>query len=166
MRRHVMPPHTFAIVVAITTLSLIAAGCGGGELAWEWRASAFFHWSRTRTAHPAGQLSEQCSTDRRDGALRQHGLTSLPDPAVANPRDQRKAKQLSTSRPFLRAVPGLVGDERHGRMPDRIAERPASAAVRVREPRRKFKMGSPFPVVRAHGVSNFPDPNGQGSSCR
>jgi hypothetical protein len=152
-------PPILASIVAVGALALLAAGCGGGG------SPGVANVPSSTVPRAAGSSA---ATNSRTSALllagrclRQHGLSNLPDPAIA------------TSGP-AKGQPVLDKQAMHA-FPDSVVSQATLACAAVlqyagigggssaRTPQ-QIQDGLAFSrCVRNHGIANFPDPNGQGT---
>ena len=156
MRRHCL--RTFAVVVAIASLSLLAAGCGGGS------SPGVASVSSSTVPHAnssSGGSSQNNAVLIAGRCLRQHGLTNLPDPAVASSGPAKGQTIIDKS--ALHAFPDSLVTNAMAACQTELQKAGVGGGSSARTPQ-EIQDGLAFSrCVRAHGISNFPDPNGQGS---
>jgi hypothetical protein len=133
-----------AAVTAAAGLALLAAACGGSHT--------------TRVAHVGSTTSASAASDQGSGAMafsrcmRSHGVPAYPDPGSGGLLPKRTPQQLGVAGSVFQAAQGacihLVPN----------GGRPTPAQVQ----QYKSVMLTYARCIRAHGVSNTPDPDSRG----
>jgi hypothetical protein len=138
------------IALAIATLALLAAGCGGGK--------AKTSTSGAGGAEPPANVTSAAYKFSR--CMRQHGVSSFPDPQVVNSAGQHGISIHIT--PAITGSPDFTPAQKAcaGIMP---APSNANAGPSPQQEAAHLKGVVGFATcMRNHHVSNFPDPNAQG----
>jgi hypothetical protein len=136
------PVKTVA-VIAVAALALLAAGCGGN--------GSPHVASGTHTAATTGQNAMLSYSH----CMRAHGLPHFPDPQQMGTNPKLVIRRLIGDDPHFpvaaRACESLLPNVRSGRQetPQQMHARVAAELSFAR-------------CMRGHGLSRFPDPNGQG----
>ena len=154
MRRHRLPVRA---VVVVATLSVLVTGCGGGS------APGVANVGSSIVSSTAGSSA----TSQSDAllvagrCLRQNGLVNFPDPSIASSGPAKGTAILDKQ--SLRSFSDSVVS--HAMVACNSALQNAgigNGGSNVRTPQ-EIQDGLAFAqCVRRHGISNFPDPNGQG----
>jgi len=156
-----MKRHRASILVSILSVaafSLIAAGCGGGGapgVASIGPSTAPNAAGSSATASRAGVLllAGRC--------LREHGLANLPDPTVAS-AGPAKGKAI-LDKLALHAFPAPMVDNALAACRSVLQRAGIGSGSRTRT-LQEIQDGLAFArCVRRHGISNFPDPDAQGT---
>jgi hypothetical protein len=139
-------PFIVSSVVAVTALSLLAAGCGGGGSP----RVATVGSAPTTTATPAQQAQNEVIAFAT--CMRHHGVPDLPDP-TASPRGFKEA--MNNSSPvFQSALSTCQHLLPNGGRPEGPTITPADRTAYLRA----------TACMRSHGFPNFPDPSFQGNT--
>jgi hypothetical protein len=153
MRRPRSP--VLAGLLAVAALSLLAAGCGGGSAPGVASIVSSTVPGATGSSAPANALlvAGRC--------LRQHGLANLPDPSIAT---EGPAKgQAILDKQALHAFSQPVVTRAMVACAAALSQAKIYSSSSARTPQ-QIQDGLAFSrCMRRHGISNFPDPNGQGS---
>ncbi|HVB05830.1 MAG TPA: hypothetical protein VNF07_06255 [Acidimicrobiales bacterium] len=154
-RIHHRRSRTLAVTVAIAALSLLAAGCGGGG------APGVANVPSTTAPGAAGSATAHPSAMLLAGrCLRRNGLPNLPDPTIATEGPAKGQPVLDKA--ALHAFPDSVVSHATLVCHAVLAQAGIGNGEDVRTPQ-QIQDGLAFArCVRSHGISNFPDPNGQG----
>jgi hypothetical protein len=150
-------PTTLAAVVAAAALSLLAAGCGGGGSPGVASVSSSTAPSVTGSsaASPANAmlLAGRC--------LREHGLANLPDPSIATSGPAKG--QAILDKQSVHAFSDTVVTNAMAACSTELQKAGISYGSDAARTPQEIQDGLAFSrCVRRHGISNFPDPNGQG----
>ena len=147
---------TIAAIVAVG-FSLLVAGCGGGG------SPGVANVGSTTVPNTNGSpaVSSQANAMLLAGrCLRNHGLTNLPDPTIATSGPAKG--QTIIDKAALHAFPDAAVTRAMTACQSELQKAGVGNGSDVRTPQ-QIQDGLAFSrCVRAHGISNFPDPNGQG----
>lgn len=151
---------TLTSIVAVAAFSLVAAGCGGGH------SPGVASVASSTVPSPGGSSATTSHTHAlvlAGQCIRQHGIPNFPNPVVAT--SGPAAGHAILAKQVLRDYPESVVNQ-------------ALAACRAALEQAGINNGGPnhgpstqemqdllafARCVRHHGISNFPDPNSQGS---
>ena len=144
-------------VVVVAAFSLLAAGCGGagspGVASCASSTPSAAGSSATNSHVHALLLAVRC--------IRQHGIPSFPDPIIAS-SGPAKGQTILDKRGFL-AVSTSVGDQVmvacRTAMAQAGMQNRSSAGANAHDIQNLLAFAR---CMRAHGISNFPDPDSQG----
>lgn len=146
MRPH--RPHVLTSLVAVTALSLLAAGCGGGGSSSRVASVAVSTATATTTTQNPAVAFSQC--------MRSNGVQSFPDPGNIGERNHKPTlQQLGVSgsqfEAARRACDHLLpnGDSGTQQTAQQLRTRLADELSFAR-------------CMRSHGLARFPDPTAQG----
>ena len=150
------------LAVAIGALSLLAAGCGGGGSPGVANVSSSTVLGATGGS-AAATNSHTSALLLAGRCLRQHGLSNLPDPAIATAGAAKGQPILDKQ--AMRAFPDSLVNSAllacHTALAQGGIGNGPNGSVRTPQ---EIQDGLAFSrCVRRHGISNFPDPNGQGT---
>ena len=147
---------TLAFFVVVVALSLLAAGCGGSPRV-----------ANVATTTVPGGAGSAATTSRSRAlllagrCLREHGLANLPDPAIATSGPAKG--QAILDKQALHAFSQSVVIQAMAACTTVLQKAGFSSGSDVKTPQ-QIQDGLAFArCVRRHGISNFPDPNGQGN---
>ena len=149
-------PPILAAIVAAAALSLLAAGCGGGS------APGVANVGSTTVPSASGSsTTSQTSALLLAGrCLREHGLTNLPDPTIATSGPAKG--QAILDKQAMHAFSDSVVRQATLACAAVLQHAGIGGGSSARTPQ-EIQDGLAFSrCVRRHGISNFPDPNGQG----
>jgi hypothetical protein len=152
-------PLKLASVVGVATLSLFAAGCGGGGSPG---VASIASSNVPRAAGSSAATSQAHALLLAGRCLREHGIPNFPDPIIASAGPAKG--QAILDKQFLRAVPSSVLNNAMVACRAALAQAGVGSGSNAgaRTPQ-EIQDGLAFArCVRNHGISNFPDPNGQG----
>ena len=127
----------------VATMALLGAGCGSG--------SPPSSTNQTSSNNPGAAAFKYAN------CIREHGVTGFPDPRVhVNGNSVSVTQGLP---PSATASPHFKSAQRACRG---IAPDPGNASSSDRQPQHRQALLAFARCMRAHGVSDFPDPNAQG----
>jgi hypothetical protein len=133
---------------AITSIALLAAGCGGSSP----------NTTSTAGGQPAGNLVTQAY--RFAACMRNHGVSDFPEPRVSTSNGSTKIALVA--RPGPVASPQFKAAQTACRS---ILPEPSKADLageaRQRQIHKQDLLGFAH-CLREHGITGFPDPNAQG----
>src|SRR5271170_156098 len=145
------------LAIVAVAFSLLAAGCGGGG------SPGVANVGSTSVPSASGSLAGTTQANAMllaGRCLRQHGLANLPDPSIANSGPAKGQPILDKS--ALRGFSQTLVTQALAACNSVLQQAGIGAGSDVRTPQ-EIQDGLAFSrCVRAHGISNFPDPNGQG----
>jgi hypothetical protein len=148
-------------IVAVAAFSLLAAGCGGGGSSGVANVSSTTLPGATgRSAPPTNTRTSALLLAGR--CLREHGLSNLPDPAIASSGPAKG--QAILDKGSLRGFPTSVVNNALLACHTALVQAGIGSGPNggTRTPQ-QIQDGLAFArCVRNHGIRNFPDPNGQG----
>jgi hypothetical protein len=136
-----MRVHTAGIAVAAVTL--FVAGCGGGS-----------------PAPIAAQASFSAAAFKYSSCMREHGLSSFPDPSMTDHDGQQVAYLTATIPVHPSAAFKSAQSACRGILPPPINASPTELAQQ-RQARDQHLLAF-ADCLRNHGVPDFPDPTSQG----
>lgn len=145
------------VAIGLAALALVAAACGSGAAA-PGVASLGAASTTTQAASPGGGSSPASSTQqakllRYSECMRSHGLADFPDPSANGGIriSVHPGSELNPSSPQFQAAQKAC----QSLMPGALTTPAEKAAANA-----KALLFSQ--CMRAHGITDFPDPNGQG----
>ncbi|MCL2394256.1 MAG: hypothetical protein FWC87_06155 [Acidimicrobiaceae bacterium] len=148
IRKAVRPRKTRWLLVTVTGLAVGLAGCGAAS-----SGLAVAGGGATTTTAPKGVSSQHLSSQARmlqySECMRSHGLSDFPDP---------------NSQGQIRVTPGHFPDQ--GTPQFQAADKTCSSLLPAgnQSPAKRNTNALNFAqCMRSHGVTDFPDPNGQGT---
>ncbi len=144
------PSRRRALLVApaIIGLTLVMAACGGGS-----PKAGIARLGPTSTAAATGATANGSPAANGDpvryaSCMRSHGVMNFPDPNSPDPAGVvTGVKQESGSPAFQAAAKACASYAYHGTPPPRVSPQEIEKLLAVAR------------CMRAHGISNFPDPN-------
>lgn len=135
-----------ALVGSLVVASLLMAACSGGPSGGGVASAG----STTSVAHAASKGSTRASGLAYAQCIRSHGISNFPDPNSQGQISLRPSEGINISSPQYEAAQEACKSLQPGAgTPAQQAQHTAAAL--------KYSQ-----CMRAHGVPNFPDPNGQG----
>lgn len=157
-----MGPRRAAILASllgVLAFSLLVAGCGGGASPGVATAGS---------SRPPGAAGSVATTSEAHAllvagrCLRHHGLTGLPDPAIASSGPAKGQPILDKQ--FLSALPNATVSSALEACRAALSKAGiGGGGPNARPSPEELRDGLAFArCVRRHGISHFPDPNGQG----
>lgn len=153
-----------AALIALTTLSVLVAGCGGNSPAGG-VASLGSHASNKSTTNPAaagsgaGSASPGSQAVAYSSCMRAHGVPNFPDPKVSTNGNEVKVaigvNPSITGNPQFKSAQQACGKLLPG-------GGPGSGPNHQISPREEEQYLKAAACIRSHGIPNFPDPTFSG----
>lgn len=146
-------------LAAVIAISLLAAGCGGGGAPGVASVSSSTAPGAARS-HTATSQSQALLVAGR--CLRHHGLAHLPDPSIATvgPAKGQPILDKQALLSFPKTLVSRAMSACHTALAKAGIGNGPNASQRTPQ---EIQDGLAFArCVRRHGITNFPDPNGQG----
>lgn len=142
-RRHQRLRYWAMAATVLTAMALAAAGCGGGNSTSS-SGSSSGSTPKADSAQQSGLAYAQC--------MRSHGVSNFPDNAISDSSGRLSVNlpQSVTSNPHYQSASKAC----HSKLPGG-----GSTGNQSKNTQAELKLAT---CMRAHGVTNFPEPNSQG----